>query len=243
MVSGLPLVTKPMLTRLRLIRDAFALLAPGAPFVQFTYSVVPPIPKSLPGVSRGSLRTDLDEPSAGARLGVSQALNRRDALSRGGVRQQRDSESMSAPENPGHPRLAAHRLAQCAGLRRSPPMNSRWPAPTSPASRSPIFRCRSIDGDLQTKSGVPKHAVNLKRMMAAHHGVLIASPEYNASVTPLLKNAIDWVSRVQDAQESRGLGVFKRPRVRDRGGFARPARRRALAGGAAADPDSAAARW
>jgi phosphatidylethanolamine/phosphatidyl-N-methylethanolamine N-methyltransferase len=50
-VSGLPLVTKPMLTRLRLIRDAFMALAPGAPFVQFTYAVVPPIPKSLPGVS------------------------------------------------------------------------------------------------------------------------------------------------------------------------------------------------
>lgn len=51
MVSGLPLVTKPMITRLRLIRDAFVALAPRAPFVQFTYSVVPPIPKSLPGVS------------------------------------------------------------------------------------------------------------------------------------------------------------------------------------------------
>ena len=50
-VSGLPLVTKPMLTRLKLIRDAFSALAPGAPFVQFTYSVAPPIPKSLPGVS------------------------------------------------------------------------------------------------------------------------------------------------------------------------------------------------
>ena len=50
-VSGLPLVTKPMLTRLKLIRDAFVALSPGAPFVQFTYSVVPPIPKSLPGVS------------------------------------------------------------------------------------------------------------------------------------------------------------------------------------------------
>jgi phosphatidylethanolamine/phosphatidyl-N-methylethanolamine N-methyltransferase len=50
-VSGLPLVTKPMQIRLRLIRDAFLALAPGAPFVQFTYSVVPPIPKSLPGVS------------------------------------------------------------------------------------------------------------------------------------------------------------------------------------------------
>jgi phosphatidylethanolamine/phosphatidyl-N-methylethanolamine N-methyltransferase len=50
-VSGLPLVTKPMLTRMKLIRDAFLALAPGAPFVQFTYSVAPPIPKSLPGVS------------------------------------------------------------------------------------------------------------------------------------------------------------------------------------------------
>jgi phosphatidylethanolamine/phosphatidyl-N-methylethanolamine N-methyltransferase len=50
-VSGLPLVTKPMQTRLKLIREAFAALAPDAPFVQFTYSVAPPIPKSLPGVS------------------------------------------------------------------------------------------------------------------------------------------------------------------------------------------------
>jgi phosphatidylethanolamine/phosphatidyl-N-methylethanolamine N-methyltransferase len=50
-VSGLPLVTKPMLMRLKLVRDAFAALTPGAPFVQFTYAVIPPIPKSLPGVS------------------------------------------------------------------------------------------------------------------------------------------------------------------------------------------------
>ena len=51
---------------------------------------------------------------------------------------------------------------------------------------------------------MPKHAVNLKRMIGAHHGVLIVSPEYNASVPPLLKNAIDWVSRVQDPHEARG---------------------------------------
>jgi chromate reductase, NAD(P)H dehydrogenase (quinone) len=64
------------------------------------------------------------------------------------------------------------------------------------------------DGDLQTKSGVPKHAINLKRMMSAHHGVLIVTPEYNSSVPPLVKNAIDWVSRVQDAHETRGQ-VFR----------------------------------
>lgn len=64
------------------------------------------------------------------------------------------------------------------------------------------------DGDLQTKSGVPKNAINLKRMMSAHHGVLIVTPEYNSSVPPLVKNAIDWVSRVQDAHETRGQ-VFR----------------------------------
>jgi NAD(P)H-dependent FMN reductase len=60
------------------------------------------------------------------------------------------------------------------------------------------------DGDLQAKSGVPKHAINLKRMMSAHHGVLIVTPEYNSSVPALLKNAIDWVSRAQDGGETRG---------------------------------------
>jgi phosphatidylethanolamine/phosphatidyl-N-methylethanolamine N-methyltransferase len=46
-VSGLPLVTKPLRTRLRLISDAMGLLKPGAPFIQFTYAMVPPIPKTL----------------------------------------------------------------------------------------------------------------------------------------------------------------------------------------------------
>lgn len=64
------------------------------------------------------------------------------------------------------------------------------------------------DGDLQAKSGVPKHAVNLKRMIGAHHGVLIVTPEYNSSVPALVKNTIDWVSRVQDPNESRGQ-VFR----------------------------------
>ena len=64
------------------------------------------------------------------------------------------------------------------------------------------------DADLQAKSGIPKHAVNLKRMIGAHQGVLIVTPEYNASVPALVKNAIDWVSRVQDPHESRGQ-VFR----------------------------------
>jgi chromate reductase, NAD(P)H dehydrogenase (quinone) len=64
------------------------------------------------------------------------------------------------------------------------------------------------DGDLQTKSGVPKNAINLKRMMSAHHGVLIVTPEYNSSVPSLVKNTIDWVTRVQDINETRGQ-VFR----------------------------------
>src|SRR5579862_5689134 len=50
-VSGLPLVTKPIRQRLRLIRDAFDLMVPGAPFVQFTYSVAAPLPKQIGGFS------------------------------------------------------------------------------------------------------------------------------------------------------------------------------------------------
>ena len=67
------------------------------------------------------------------------------------------------------------------------------------------------DGDLQAKSGVPKNAVNLKRMIAAHHGVLLVTPEYNASVPALLKNTIDWVTRVQDPHETRGQVFRERP--------------------------------
>jgi phosphatidylethanolamine/phosphatidyl-N-methylethanolamine N-methyltransferase len=64
-VSGLPLVTKPMSVRLRLMREALALAAPGAPFIQFTYSVAPPIPKSLPGVrAQASERIWLNLPPA-----------------------------------------------------------------------------------------------------------------------------------------------------------------------------------
>jgi len=50
-VSGLPLITKPVKMRLRLIRDAFELMAPGAPFVQFTYAVASPLPKRFGGFS------------------------------------------------------------------------------------------------------------------------------------------------------------------------------------------------
>jgi len=64
------------------------------------------------------------------------------------------------------------------------------------------------DGDDEIRTGAPANAQNLKAMMAAHHGVFIASPEYNASITPLLKNTIDWISRVRERDEP-PLAVFR----------------------------------
>lgn len=54
------------------------------------------------------------------------------------------------------------------------------------------------DADLDARVGQPANALRLKQMIMAHHGVFIASAEYTASVTPVLKNAIDWVSRVRE---------------------------------------------
>jgi chromate reductase, NAD(P)H dehydrogenase (quinone) len=64
------------------------------------------------------------------------------------------------------------------------------------------------DGDLEAKGGVPENAAKLKALMLIHKGVFIASPEYNASITPLLKNTLDWISRVKDDGEA-PLYVFK----------------------------------
>ncbi len=63
------------------------------------------------------------------------------------------------------------------------------------------------DGDLESRDGVPANARKFRELMLAHQGLLIASPEYNSSISPLLKNCIDWVSRPVDAQE--GLAPFK----------------------------------
>jgi chromate reductase len=52
-----------------------------------------------------------------------------------------------------------------------------------------------FDADVLADSGLPAAAVQLKRMVMAHQGVFITSPEYSASVTPLVKNTIDWISR------------------------------------------------
>jgi NAD(P)H-dependent FMN reductase len=57
------------------------------------------------------------------------------------------------------------------------------------------------EADLDARAGQPVNALKLKQMIMAHQGVFIASPEYNASMTPLLKNSLDWVSRVRERGE------------------------------------------
>ena len=64
------------------------------------------------------------------------------------------------------------------------------------------------DANLETSSGPPANAVKLKQLMMTHQGVFIASPEYNASVAPLLKNTIDWISRVRERGEP-ALAAYK----------------------------------
>jgi chromate reductase, NAD(P)H dehydrogenase (quinone) len=57
------------------------------------------------------------------------------------------------------------------------------------------------DADTAEESGPPHNAFRLKQLMSAHQGIFIASPEYNASLTPLIKNTIDWISVVRERGE------------------------------------------
>jgi chromate reductase, NAD(P)H dehydrogenase (quinone) len=54
-----------------------------------------------------------------------------------------------------------------------------------------------FDAEMVAEVGPPQHAVQLQRMLEAHQGVFMTSPEYSASVTPLVKNTIDWLSRAR----------------------------------------------
>jgi len=57
------------------------------------------------------------------------------------------------------------------------------------------FRLPLFDQDEEAEHGLPENGRKIKDLMLAHQGFLIAAPEYNSSITPLLKNTIDWASR------------------------------------------------
>jgi len=56
------------------------------------------------------------------------------------------------------------------------------------------------DGDLEAADGVPENAKKLAALFDANNAFFVVSPEYNGSVTPLLKNTLDWVSRVKEVE-------------------------------------------
>lgn len=58
-----------------------------------------------------------------------------------------------------------------------------------------------FDGDLEDHEGLPENAKKLKALFREHDGLLIASPEYNSSITAVLKNTLDWVSRGETDDE------------------------------------------
>ena len=62
------------------------------------------------------------------------------------------------------------------------------------------FQMPIYNQDLEAQDGLPEAAVRLKEIFGSHHGLLIASPEYNSSIAPLLKNTIDWVSRSAEGE-------------------------------------------
>lgn len=64
------------------------------------------------------------------------------------------------------------------------------------------------DENLKSNEGIPKDVLKIANLIAAHDGVFIASPEYNASVSPLLKNMIDWVSVIRE-RDGRAFAPWK----------------------------------
>ena len=179
--------------RLRLVRDAFDLMLPGAPFVQFTYSVASPVPKRLRRLFGGSVGAYLDEPASGAGLGLSQALT-------------------------SHQSWPTPKILVMAGSLRTGSHNARLAALAAKEIALADARCDAIsfadytlplfDPDLANEGGLPRRRDPARRMLGAHQGVFITSPEYSASVAPLIKNAIDWMSRGREGSEP-SYAVFK----------------------------------
>ena len=100
---------------------------------------------------------------------------------------------------------AAPRILAFAGSTRTASLNKKLAriaadAATKAGAEVTLIDLRDFpmplyDGDLQERDGIPEPARRLKELFLAHAGLLLACPEYNSSITGVLKNAIDWVSR------------------------------------------------
>ena len=100
--------------------------------------------------------------------------------------------------------MTTPRILVFAGSARSASLNKRLAAAAARAVQAAgaqatlldlrDFELPLYDGDLE-QLGLPPKLAELKALFKQHHGLLLACPEYNGSITPLLKNTLDWVSR------------------------------------------------
>jgi NAD(P)H-dependent FMN reductase len=100
--------------------------------------------------------------------------------------------------------MTTPRILVFAGSARSASLNKRLAAVAARAAQAAGAQATLLDlrdyelplydGDLEQR-GLPPKLAELKALFKAHHGLLLACPEYNGSITPLLKNTLDWVSR------------------------------------------------
>lgn len=102
----------------------------------------------------------------------------------------------------------APRILAFAGSARRDSLNRKFLAVAVQAAREAGGEVALLDlndyvlplyhGDLEDASGMPENATKLVKLIAEHDALLIASPEYNSMITPLLKNTIDWCTRADD---------------------------------------------
>ncbi|MEO8038622.1 MAG: NAD(P)H-dependent oxidoreductase [Betaproteobacteria bacterium] len=109
--------------------------------------------------------------------------------------------------------MTASRILAFAGSLRSASLNRKLLAVAVDGARAAGAEVATIDlrdfplplydGDLEAAEGLPAQVRSLKDLFKAHHGFLVASPEYNSSITAVLKNTIDWVSRPDGPESGR----------------------------------------
>ena len=210
-VSGLPLVTKPMATRERLLRE---MLRPDAArravravhlFGHFTAADAA---RRLFGTGLGA---DLDEPAAGPGLGVPEDLTPRGQTTAGGLAVMLASvlsrPSLASSDSHGCSKdpllLPAPPRAGSTNARLAALAAKEFALAEAEVTRISLaeYPLPLFDADFATDAGPPRNALRLREMLTTHQGIFITSPEYSASVTPLLKNSIDWISRVREHGE------------------------------------------
>ena len=99
----------------------------------------------------------------------------------------------------------APKILAFSGSARRDSLNKKFLAVTAAAAREAGAEVTLIDlagyplpiyhGDLEDEQGLPENAKNLIQLALQHHALLVASPEYNGFITPLLKNTLDWMTR------------------------------------------------